>query len=287
MSAVTERALAVPCAGDTLLGILSLPSDPAPQLALVIVVGGPQYRAGSHRLFVQLARAAGSRGIAALRFDVRGMGDSTGATRSFEQLDEDIAAALDGLQRACPSVQRVVLFGLCDGASAALMYLDSRDDRRVAGLCLLNPWIRSAETQARTNVRHYYGQRLQQREFWVKVLSGRVALAALSGLVRNLWMASGRGRGTKDRADLRSFQLRMADGWARFDGQTLLALSGNDFTAKEFEDLVAADDDWQRLVRRSAVERLDISDADHTLSAPASKAAYVQRVLDWIDRRCR
>lgn len=287
MNAVAERALALPCVGDTLLGILSLPADPAPRLALIIVVGGPQYRAGSHRLFVQLARAAASRGIAALRFDVRGMGDSTGASRSFEQLDDDIAAALEGLQGACPSVQRVVLFGLCDGASAVLMYLDGHDDRRVGGLCLMNPWVRSAETQARTNMRHYYGQRLRQREFWVKALSGRVALAAMSGLVRNFWLALGRGRGAEDKADLRRFQLRMADGWARFGGQTLLALSGNDFTAREFDAHVAADDAWQRLVRRPCVERLDLSDADHTLSAPASKAVFIQRVLDWMEGRCR
>ena len=41
---------------------------------------------------------------------------------------------------AAPQVQRVALFGLCDGASAAAMYADRVDDPRVIQLLMLNPW---------------------------------------------------------------------------------------------------------------------------------------------------
>ena len=54
---VHERVLLLECEGDRLLGIVSeaAPDKDAP-IGVVIVVGGPQYRAGSHRQFVQLAR---------------------------------------------------------------------------------------------------------------------------------------------------------------------------------------------------------------------------------------
>ena len=45
-----ERALSFACRGAWLYGILSLPqAASAPARGVLIVVGGPQYRAGSHR----------------------------------------------------------------------------------------------------------------------------------------------------------------------------------------------------------------------------------------------
>jgi hypothetical protein len=44
----------------------------------------------------------------------------------------------------------------------------------IAGLVLLNPWVRSEVSLAQTHIKHYYGQRLLQGEFWRKLLSGRM-----------------------------------------------------------------------------------------------------------------
>ena len=59
----TESVLMFGCEGEVLLGIVSEPSGGtvAPSAGVVIVVGGPQYRAGSHRQFVLLARALASK----------------------------------------------------------------------------------------------------------------------------------------------------------------------------------------------------------------------------------
>ena len=35
--------------------------------------------------------------------------------------------------------------------------------------CLLNPWVRSDATIAKTYLKHYYGQRLLEKEFWAKL----------------------------------------------------------------------------------------------------------------------
>ena len=88
-----------------------------------------------------------------LRFDVRGMGDSSGTPPGFERIEDDIAAAIDALLAAVPETSGVVLWGLCDGASAALLYLDTTHDTRVVGLGIANPWVRSEVGLARTRVR--------------------------------------------------------------------------------------------------------------------------------------
>ena len=98
-----------------------------------------------------MARALAAAGYPVLRFDVRGMGDSSGPLHDFLDQTPDVAAAIEALCREA-GVQRVMLWGLCDGASAALLYLHERPDPRVAGLCLLNPWVRSAQSLARTQV---------------------------------------------------------------------------------------------------------------------------------------
>lgn len=276
-----EQATQFTCHGDTLIGILALPAHAA-RTGVVIIVGGPQYRAGSHRQFVLLARALVAAGCAVLRFDVRGMGDSGGAQRSFEAIGDDIAAALNHLQERVPTVQAVVLWGLCDAAAAALLFCHDRADARVAGLCLLNPWVRSEASLARTQVRHYYTQRLRQKEFWLKLLSGKVALGALGGFVQKLGQARRAADGAGKGGVTLPFQQRMAQAWQGFKGKMLLILSGDDYTAKEFLEYTGADPAWQNWQHHPGLTRHDIADVDHTFSSAAARKQVEDITANWI-----
>jgi exosortase A-associated hydrolase 1 len=278
-----ESALAFKCGGDTLVGVLAMPdaAQAASDTALLVIVGGPQYRVGSHRQFALLTRAVAQAGYPALRFDVRGMGDSTGSPRAFDSLDEDIAAAIEALQHERPAVRRVVLWALCDGASAALLYLDRRADPRVHALCLLNPWVRSPASMARTQVKHYYLQRLAQPAFWRKLFGGGVTPGALADLWASIRLA--RRAGTAD-ASGASFQQRMAAGWARFGGDILLVLSDDDFTAREFDEYARSSPSWQGLLVRRGVTRLDVAGANHTFANAADRSRVESATLAWLQR---
>jgi exosortase A-associated hydrolase 1 len=267
-----EEALAFACGGDTLVGILHRPARPA-RVGVVVVVGGPQYRAGSHRQFTLLARHLAAAGFAVLRFDCRGMGDSSGEFPGFEAIGPDIAAAVDCLARSVPGVESVALWGLCDAASAALCY--GHGDARVAGLVLANPWVRSETTLARAQLRHYYLRRLLSPDFWRKLLSGRFRpAAAAAGLADNL--RSGAGSGPAG-----GFVERMRAGLAAFDGPVLLFLSGNDLTAAEFT-AVAAGPDWRPLLEQPRVTRRLLPGATHTFSSAAWRDEVARGTLEWL-----
>ena len=280
-----EHPVVFQCQGLHLVGVVTVPETPA-DTAVLIVVGGPQYRAGSHRQFVQLARQAAAHGFAAMRFDTRGMGDSAGTQRSFEEIDEDLAAAIDALQRAVPSVRRVGLWGLCGGASAALLYCRKNRDRRVAGLALINPWVRSETTQALTRVKHYYVQRLLQAQFWKKLFSGRVALTAIKELLGSVRIAVGSAVRPAGRRVTPSSALerRMAEGLANHSGEVLIVLSGNDYTAKEFLEAVSLDSLWQAQLARQRLTRLDIEEADHTFSQAEWQEKAEAAGVEWLGR---
>jgi len=282
---VTEQALQFDCAGEALVGVLSLPSKPPAagvETAVLIVVGGPQYRVGSHRQFTLLGRALAAGGYPAFRFDYRGMGDSSGALRDFEVTCTDIEAAIDAVQRARPSVRHVVLWGLCDGASAALLFLDDRSDPRVTGLCLVNPWVRSPESLARTHVKHYYLSRLMQADFWRKLARGDVARQALTELVRNLRLAGRRVSLASTAATALPFQQRMARAWQAFAGPMLLVLSGDDYVAHEFHEQVRGEPGWRGALERGNVTRLDMAAANHTFSEPVDARKVEEATLEWL-----
>ena len=274
-----EETTFFPCEGESLVGILAKPATPA-DTGVVVIVGGPQYRAGSHRQFVLLSHALAATGYAVLRFDYRGMGDSSGEQRDFESVSADVGAAIDQLQQSVPTVQRVVLWGLCDGASAALLYCHEMQDPRVTGLCLLNPWVRSEASLAKTQVKHYYTQRLRQKEFWFKLLSGRVALSALSGFTAKLRQSA--GNPSQRQNETGTFQQRMAKALQGFSGRILLVLSGDDYVAKEFLEHAQIDVAWKAYQSHARLTRVDIAGVDHTFSSASSRGQAEHATLHWL-----
>jgi exosortase A-associated hydrolase 1 len=283
----TERALSFACGDERLVAVLSLPAAPA-RRGVLIIVGGPQYRAGSHRQFTLLARSLADAGVPVMRFDYRGMGDSEGAARTFEDVEADVGCALDVFFAEVPALQEAVLWGLCDGASAALFY--AHRDARIKGLVLLNPWVRSAAGIAKAYLKHYYLARLKDRQFWRKLGTGEFKLAAAArSLASNAMAAVGLRRtpsgpapatGAQPAAGLPLAE-RMCQGLQRFDGPVLLITSGNDLTAREFLQTAAASRKWRGIMRSSRLARFDLPDADHTFSTRVWHEQVARRTAEW------
>jgi exosortase A-associated hydrolase 1 len=274
-----ERALAFDCGGDTLVGIASVPAAPCTR-GVLIIVGGPQYRIGSHRQFALLARHVAAQGVAAMRFDVRGMGDSGGDERDFEGIQDDIRAALDAFMDAVPGMREVVLWGLCDGASAAALYAPG--DARVRGLVLLNPWVRTDDGVARTTLKYHYRDRLRDPAFWRKLARGQFdyvgSLKSMLGLVR---AAFGAGSHQQDDAAA-ALPERMHRSLHAFGGNTLLVIGGADLTGREFCDVAGSTPAWKRLSSAPHVSWRRIEEADHTFSRRAWRDQVAAWTAEWV-----
>lgn len=278
-----ERAISFDCAGEQLLGVVSLPGQ-AGNIGVLVIVGGPQYRAGSHRQFVLLARRLAAAGFPVLRFDVRGMGDSTGTFPSFEYMGADIVSAVAALKREVPAIRRVVLWGLCDAASAAMINAANSGD--IAGLVLLNPWVRNADTLARAEVKHYYYKRLLNPVFWRKLASGQVSVISSmcefsSKLIRQL---ARRHQRTESLAEAGDFRQRMMYGLEKFSGPVLLLLSGQDMVASEFIEFIAEHPRFRNIWKRAGLLRVDLPDADHTFSSSKHRSDVEAATLEWLKR---
>lgn len=271
-----ERALCFPCEDSELAAIVH--GDAAAASGLLMVAGGGQYRVGSHRLYVQLARSLAAAGHAALRFDHRGVGDSDGEFAGFEHLEADIAAALVAFRRACPGLRRVTVFGVCDDASAALLAVLRLTD--VDGLVLVNPWVYRPVLEARARLSSYYLARLGNRDFWARLLRGRLDVAAsgraLGGYLRAWWRD---GAGEDEGGD---FVTRMLAGLLRFRGRVLVVLSGQDLVAQQFRQLAGQDRAWKEALERAPIEIASLAAADHTFSSREHREAFERLVIEWL-----
>ncbi len=129
-------------AGGQLFGILCRPTAGPGRLAVIIGNTGRDPHYGIARFGVELARHLAAAGIASLRMDFAGLGDSAAAVGQPNQLSSlfemdraaDIGAAIDALTSI--GFTEFAMQGLCSGAYHALR--TAQRDRRMGSLLLVN-----------------------------------------------------------------------------------------------------------------------------------------------------
>lgn len=271
------------CQGDPLVGVIHLPEQPSSRGLLVVVAGGPQYRAGCCRQLVYLGRRLAAVGIPVMRFDYRGMGDSAGAFQGFDHTEDDLRVALQAFRQHAPRVNEFVLWGGCDAASASM--INAWRLPEVTGLILGNPFVHSEETGDRVVVKHYYWQRIREKSFWLKVLRFQFnplpALSVVGRLLRPHRQKSLGGR-QSDRFETLPFQHQMREGIKRFRGHVLLLMSGKSLVSKEFDELLKSESAWREaMTRPTSVMRHDLPDADQAFSSVEARDKIISIAEQW------
>jgi dipeptidyl aminopeptidase/acylaminoacyl peptidase len=117
-----EKPVVLENLGQQMIGMLHLPEVPGPVPAVAIYHGFTGTKIEPHRIFVKMARALNALGIAAVRFDFRGSGDSEGDFADMTVTGEisDAVKILDFLA-GLPEVDasRLGILGLSMGGAVA------------------------------------------------------------------------------------------------------------------------------------------------------------------------
>ncbi len=282
---MNELAVKFDCKGSSLFGVLHQAQIKSKVGVIIVVAGGPQYRAGVSRQFVMLGRLLASQGIPTLRFDHRGTGDSEGKCLGFIDMNDDIHSAVDELIKKNPDIEKVLLWGECESASALTFY--AHTDARIAGVFLVNPWIRTEGGEAKTYIKHYYLDRLMKKELWLKIFSGKFSFV---DSFKSFFNLVNKAKNTKV-SQLTSINQslshlalpqRVEQSVSLFKGNVFILTSGNDLIAQEFKDFVATSKQWQLLIKQKNYTWLDIADADHSFSRSDWRKEMLDSVTDWV-----
>ena len=125
---------------NRLKGVLSWPAENRREkLVLILISAGFTAKMGPHRLYAELARSLAGLGIATLRFDLGGIGNSQTLNPGMAldaRTKHDIQDTIDYLQEQ-HDIEEFVVGGLCSGAEDAFRYADV--DARVIGVLLIDP----------------------------------------------------------------------------------------------------------------------------------------------------
>ena len=259
----TESAHLFDCGANQLVGIHhhSNKNVKVTRQALIIVVGGPQTRIGSHRFFVDLARHLAKQGIDVFRFDYTGAGDSSGQPADFCDVQQDIKAAVGFFKTQLPSQCQLSLWGLCDAASAISMYLLQDKQKIISQVFLLNPWVHQTASAAKVKITSYYWQRICSIAFWKKLLQGRVKLTESVSDLKEI----SKDLQTKTNATTNYLEL-MYQGLKKSNLPITVILSEQDLVAQEFLLLIKSNLQWQKLIASTNVSLTTVNQANHTFA---------------------
>ena len=188
---VREMPVFVDGPAGRLFGILTRPATAAGvPIGGVFLNAGAVRRIGPNRIWVDTARRWAARGVATLRLDLEGIGDSDGDEERYrdvaqfyvrDEVRDHIRGAIDALVNRGHG-PRIILAGLCAGGFWAFRGADA--DERVTAAFLLNPGALEWHPQlveARQAARLH---RLRRPDAWRRILRGGVPMTRMGSTAR-------------------------------------------------------------------------------------------------------
>lgn len=280
----TERPARFGAAG-ALFGILCTPRGAAGDAIVLIANHGANHHIGWARMYTSLARRLARQGLATLRLDLSGMGDS--ATRSghlvgalYENTGHsDLSAAADYVQTL--GYSRICALGHCSGGHQ-VFHAAARDPRFCQFVAVnvkrfyWNPGD-SIQDDLRTDVRasSWYYSRIFDRATLMRLLKGQVNATGIGRALLNRGLRKLAGPILRLIAPRPETGYTVVQAFRRFaarGGRALLIYSDGDSALDELS--LHAGRLGRRVTRLPGVHLEMIRDADHNITARWSRDIY-------------
>jgi pimeloyl-ACP methyl ester carboxylesterase len=180
---------------DALAGVLCEPAGDTVTNLVLLLNTGANYHIGCGRSFVDCARALAAVGVASLRMDSLGIGDSDPVEQGArsvlyrEARHADVFYALDWASEH--GFAKFYLAGVCSGATLA--FLSAVKDPRVNGVVLGNIQVftnlqNEAAIEARLSLAlgatSTYVAKAMSLRSWMRILTGEVAISKLFAIAK-------------------------------------------------------------------------------------------------------
>lgn len=257
----------------------------------VFVNAGAIRRIGPNRMWVEAARRWAGRGVASVRVDLAGIGETDGAAGDYAdetgfytpEFVAQVQAVLDALPgEGLPD--RFMLVGLCSGGYWAFQV--APDEPRVRGIALLNPgafvWTTSTSGSRIARVTR---RSLLRPSVWWRILRGEMHREQAAELAR--WLirtpvravAKLRGHQSPERGVALETDL-LLDRLSQSGTDVLYASAGRE----------AVHDEWDREERFARVSRWPnlrietLPGTDHTLRSQAAQSRAHELLDDALER---
>jgi len=259
-----------------LRGVLHAPEGA--RTAVVFVHGWSGYRCGPHRLFVNAARRLAADGIASLRFDLRGRGDSEGdaAATDLDGMIDDLLAAARFL-RTDAGIERILPLGICSGGNVVLGAASL--DRSFDGLILWSTPLFAPQKVRGDRARRSaffvgeYARKLFRRQTWRKLGRGAIDFRGVARTIKG--RSTPAGRNPKDsRRDV----LGDLVGWR---GPALFVYGSRD------DEAIGAPETYARFCEANGIDATfhTVAGANHSYYSVPWEREVIDTTLAWMKNR--
>jgi len=276
-----EEFVHIESGGEKLLGVWTEPEGESAGAAVITLGGWGGYRIGPHRIIVKLCRGLAAAGVASLRFDFRGRGDSTGSQKdtTLDSMIDDACRAVEFvLGRASES--RLTLWGICSGSNVAVGAATLKPEVRNLVLLSCLPFMqqkKAAEKVARTKAQAgNYFRKLFRPATWKKLITGAVNFRAVKKAL------FGHYGGLKDaERDPRDSARDILAAFASYAGRAHFIYGGAD------REAAGAGEHYRIFTEEHDIpaDFETIEGSNHDFYSLAWEAQIIERTITWVTER--
>jgi exosortase A-associated hydrolase 1 len=280
-----EQPVKFKCNNKWLYGILHIPEENSnPSYVVLLITGGPQVRTGAHRLYVQLSRFLCEHNWSSMRFDYEGMGDSEGDFVGFRHAEASITSAIDFLHDRFANKPSIILWSLCDGATASILY-GAKHPEYITRMILCNPLVITQDGLARSTIKHYYIKKIFSKEFYRNIFQFNINIfESFLSLIKVFEYAYFKKRPKCNHIKEDNLPQLVIESLNSFSKPIRIILSTNDIVASNFQDELKQNYKYlKKEFKTNKLVNYFIPNADHTFVDPELKLDLFRITLKVLD----